>query len=222
MEILAGKHLIPDFPRDRAGRLPAQPPHLLGEAHSAPHRRRTEGRPLPERFRPPVTAPRSSASSCASPNSRASGLPKIRPVSESSSVRRSPIAPVTARYTRNGHRPNRISVRPKLASGPATTMWQFATSPVPPPSAAPWTPAIKGLVIRDPIVKSCFPWMALISLVSPPCAISVRSIPAQNALPLPREDNRAHPRVVAGAVQRLHQGARQRFGIQGICACRAG
>ena len=40
-------------------------------------------------------------------------------------------------------------------------MWQLATSPVPPPSAAPWTPAIRGLARRAPTVKSCS-WRALI------------------------------------------------------------
>ena len=41
----------------------------------------------------------------------------MRPLRASSSARRSPVARPTARNTRNGHNPMRISVRPKEASG---------------------------------------------------------------------------------------------------------
>ena len=52
----------------------------------------------------------------------------------------------------------RISVSPKVASSAATTMCAFATRPVPPASAAPWTAAISGLLSQrirgeEPLVQ---------------------------------------------------------------------
>src|SRR5450755_741239 len=120
---------------------------------------------------------------CTKPYSRASLAPKIRPVRASSVARRVPKAATTARKITKGQSPMRISVRPKVASSAATTMWQFAAKPVPPASAAPCTAAISGLVMRIPAVKmrSC---TSLIS--SPPGdSASFKSMPAQNDLPLP-------------------------------------
>jgi len=112
---------------------------------------------------------------------RASVPPIIRPVSASSSVRRSPIARSTARYTRNGQSPGGSrSARKSL--------------PAPPPrcgSSPPVRPAgerrtvhrrDQRLVRRAPKVKSCS-WTASISPVSVTCWISAKSIPAQKALP---------------------------------------
>ena len=93
-------------------------------------------------------------------------------------------------------------------------MWQLATSPVPPPSAAPWTPAISGFVRRAPTVKSCS-WTALSSVGIAPCSISARSMPAQKALPLAVSRMRRYGRIGGGIVQRRYQGAAE-GGIEGV------
>src|SRR2546426_2546940 len=92
-------------------------------------------------------ASRSGGSSTAStrPISRARRASKCRPVTKSAVACAGPIFRTTYGDTTAGRMPSRVSVKPKFAAVDATAISATATSPAPPPIAAPWTRATTGI-----------------------------------------------------------------------------
>src|SRR6266436_8619225 len=123
------------------------------------------------------------------PYSFASSAPIIRPVSNRSRERFCPICRVRNTDTIAGRNPIFTSVYPNLASGVASVKSQSVAIPQPPAKAAPFTAAMSGfekLQMRRNIfaIRRESSWFSEGDCCAIAASIS-RSMPAQNALPLP-------------------------------------
>src|SRR6266849_8462070 len=149
-----------------------------------------------------LAAIRVSASSCARssrrsagttsdtrPNSLASAASMMRPVSNRSRARFSPICRVRNTETIAGRKPIFTSVYPNFASVTASVKSQSVAMPQPPAYAAPFTAAMSGrgkLQMRRNIfaIRRESSWFSAGDCFAMHASIS-KSMPAQNALPAP-------------------------------------
>ena len=137
--------------RDRAGRVPLarcvrQAAHLAHDRLGGASGRRACGQQIgerrPRRLRSSASSP--STTSCTSPIRRARVASKRRPTGKSARACVSPILAMTKGLMTAGRMPRRVSVKPNFAPASAMTRSLTAQSPMPPPSAAPWTRATTG------------------------------------------------------------------------------
>ena len=95
-------------------------------------------------------------------------------------------------------------------------MWQLATSPVPPPRAAPWTAGDQGLgEARTDGEELLLDGIDLVGVAAPVSWISARSMPAQKALPLAVSRMAPIAGSAAACVERVDEGAAE-GGIKGV------
>src|SRR4051794_9652737 len=114
---------------------------------------------------------------------------KRRPPGNNARAWVSPIFAITNGLMTDGRIPSRVSVKPNRAPDSAITMSDTAHSPIPPPSAAPWTRAIRGTGQVSSASNMSAIAIASCSLPSVSSANAARiqsmSAPAQNDAPSP-------------------------------------